>query len=187
MMRSKTVSAACALLALILLFAAATGNIRYSQIRSGDRQGNGVKVQMAGTISGTGSPICTDAGGNTTTTGCASLHSISFGVDGGGSVLVTGDIHIYPPVDYACTINRIDISGYPSGSITVDVWKAASAIPTSGNKISASAPLTLSSSPLSQAGSLTGWTTSVSVGDVFGFSIASVTTVQNVYGVIWCQ
>lgn len=33
-------------------------------------QGNGLKVQMAGTVTGTAAPLCTDANGNTTTTGC---------------------------------------------------------------------------------------------------------------------
>ena len=42
-------------------------------------QGNGSKVQMAGTVSGTGAPLCTDAGGNTTTSGCAAAVSISRG------------------------------------------------------------------------------------------------------------
>lgn len=114
-------------------------------------------------------------------------HSISFVIDGAGSVIATGDIKTYPTADFACTINRIDISADQSGSITVDVWKAAGAIPTSGDKISASAPLTLSSAQLAQNGSRTGWTTAVSVGDVFGFSVITVATVTRVVGQIWCQ
>lgn len=114
-------------------------------------------------------------------------HSLSFTIDGGGSAIATGDARSYPTAAYACTINRIDISADQSGSITVDVWKAAGAIPTSGNKISASAPLTLSSAQLAQNGSLTGWTKTVSSGDVFGFNVATVSTVQRVTGQIWCQ
>jgi hypothetical protein len=120
-------------------------------------------------------------------TATAQQHSISFVLDGGGAAITTGDKQIYPTAAFACTINRIDISADQSGSITVDVWKAAGAIPTSGNKISASAPLTLSSAQLAQNGSLTGWTTSVSSGDVFGFSVATVSTVTRVIGQIWCQ
>jgi len=115
------------------------------------------------------------------------LHSINFVIDGGGSAITTGDKGIYPTVAFACTINRIDISADQSGSITVDVWKAAGAIPTSGNKISASAPLTLSSAQLSQNGSRTGWTTAVAIGDVFGFSVASASVVTRVVGQIWCN
>lgn len=119
--------------------------------------------------------------------GAGQLHSISFVIDGGGSTILTGDAKVYPTADFACTINRIDISADQSGSITVDVWKAAAAIPTSGNKISASAPLTLSAAQLAQNGSLTGWSTAVSVGDVFGFNVATATTVTRVTGQIWCQ
>jgi hypothetical protein len=119
--------------------------------------------------------------------GAGQLHSISFVIDGGGSVIVTGDAKVYPTADFSCTINRWDISADQSGSITIDVWKAAGAIPTSGNKISASAPLTLSTAQLAQNGSRTGWTAGVSAGDVFGFSVATVTTVTRVTGQIWCQ
>jgi hypothetical protein len=119
--------------------------------------------------------------------GAGGLHVVTFAIDGGGSAITTGDIKNYPTADYACTIIRIDISADQSGSITVDVWKAAGAIPTSGNKISASAPLTLSSAQLAQNGSLSGWTTAVAVGDVFGFNVATATTVTKAIGQIWCQ
>jgi hypothetical protein len=125
---------------------------------------------------------------DTTGAACApQLHSIGFVIDGGGAVIATGALKDFPTAAFACTINRIDISADQSGSITVDVWKRAGAIPTSSNKISASAPLTLSSSQLSQNGSLTGWSTSVSSGDVFGFSVATATTVTHVVGQIWCS
>jgi hypothetical protein len=114
-------------------------------------------------------------------------HVISFSIDGGGSVIATGDAKIYPTADFSCTINRWDVSADQSGSITIDVWKAAGAIPTSGNKISASAPITLSTAQLAQNGSRTGWTSAVSVGDVFGFSVATVSTVTRVIGQVWCQ
>lgn len=116
------------------------------------------------------------------------LHVINFVIDGGGSVIVTGDIKAYPQVNYSCTaITKAMISADQSGSITVDVWKANGVIPTSGGKISASAPITLSSSQLNQASSLTGWTLPVAVNDVFGFNVATVSTVTRVVGEIWCQ
>jgi hypothetical protein len=119
--------------------------------------------------------------------GTAQLHSISFVIDGGGSTILTGDAKVYPTADFSCTINRWDISADQSGSVTVDVWKVNAAIPTSGNKISASAPLTLSTAQLAQNGSLTGWTLGVSGGDVFGFNVVTVTTVTRITGQIWCQ
>src|ERR1041384_5411980 len=157
---------ACILCATVLLVAASTGNIRYSQIRSGDRQGTGVKIQMAGTIGGaTGDLLCRDANGNTTTSSCATasvVHVINFGIDGGGAAISTGDIGFYPSFTHPYTTNKALIPADQSGSITVDVWKRAGAIPSSSDKISASAPITLSSSQLNQNSSRTGWTNSVS-------------------------
>jgi len=154
----------------------------------------------AGTaISGVTVPTCTDTGGNHlnfsaggvfscgTSASGSQLHSINFVIDGGGAQIATGDAKIYPTADFACTINRWDISADQSGSITVDVWKAAGAIPVAGNKISASAPLTLSTAQLAQNGSLTGWTLGVSAGDVFGFNVATATTVTRITGQIWCN
>lgn len=119
--------------------------------------------------------------------GTPQLHSITFVLDGGGSPIATGAVNKFPPVDYSCTINRIDVTGNPSGSITADIWKASGAIPTAANKISASAPATLSSSQINLNGSLTGWTTSVSVGDVFGATVATVASVTSATIVMWCQ
>ncbi len=121
-------------------------------------------------------------------TSTAQLHSITFVIDGGGAAITTGALGVFGPVDFACTISRYDVTANASGSITVDIWKHASGtIPTSSDKISASAPITLSSAQLAQAGSLTGWTTSVSVGDIFGGTVATSSTVQKVTATIWCQ
>jgi hypothetical protein len=115
------------------------------------------------------------------------LHVINFVIDGGGSVISLGDIKTYPSVNYSCTINKAMITSDQSGSITIDIWKANAAIPTAGNIISASAPVTLSTAQINQNSSIAGWTTSVAVNDVFGFSVASATTVTRVVGEIWCQ
>lgn len=113
-------------------------------------------------------------------------HVINFVIDGGGVVIAIGDTKVYPSVNYSCTINKVMITADQSGSITVDIWKANAAIPTSGNKISASAPVTLSTAQINQNSSIAGWTTSVSTNDVFGFSVATATTVTRVVGEIWC-
>jgi hypothetical protein len=119
-------------------------------------------------------------------------HTVTCGADNGTTVLSTGDVHQYFTSRYSGTIDRIDISGCAwngsscgTGSITVDVWKAAGAIPVSGDKISGSAPLTITSSQLSQNGSRAGWTTAVSAGDVFACSIVSVTSLTSFVATIW--
>jgi hypothetical protein len=119
--------------------------------------------------------------------GITQLHSISATIDGGGTAISTGAVGVFPSALFACTINTAQVSADQTGSITVDVWKTNAAIPTSANKISASAPVTLSSAQLNQASPLTGWTTAVASGDVFGFSVASAATVQRVTIQLWCQ
>jgi hypothetical protein len=117
-------------------------------------------------------------------------HMITFVVDGGGSTVPTGDIGRYPTANFACTIYRIDIAagaGETTASATVDVWKNNANVPNAANKISASAPLTLSSAQINQNGSLTGWSTTVAAGDVFGFNVASATNVTKLTGQIWCH
>ena len=116
------------------------------------------------------------------------LHAITIPI--GGAPIVTGTSGVGTPAtaNFSCTINKAQAVADASGSITVDVWKAAGAIPNSGNKISASAPVTLSSSQLNQDSDISGWDTTVSSGDVFWANVATVdgsltsATVQ-----IWCQ
>jgi hypothetical protein len=114
-------------------------------------------------------------------------HGYEFTIDGAGSVITTGDIKLYGTATTAGTIDRIDISADQSCSVTIDIWKRAGAIPTVANKISASAPLTLSSAQLAQNGSISGWTTAVAVGDVFDANVASVTGCTRVTGKVHYQ
>lgn len=132
-------------------------------------------------------PACADISDAVSTCNTLPVHSVTFVIDGGGSAIATGACKLFLPVRAAGTINKVELTADQSGSITVDIWKAAGAIPTSGNKISASAPATLSSAQINQTSSLTGWTTSVSVDDVFGCTVASVTTVTRVTVQIWYQ
>jgi hypothetical protein len=64
----------------------------------------------------------------------------------------------------------------------IDVWKDtyANAPPVNADSITASAPPTLSSAQKSQDTTLTGWTKTVAVGDVFGFNVDSATTITRV-------
>lgn len=115
------------------------------------------------------------------------LYMIPLVIDGRGAEIPMGDIEQIFVANFFCNINRIDVSGTPSGSITVDIWNAAGAIPTSGDKISASAPATLSSSRLNLNGSLAAWTTGVSPGNVISGSVVTVSTVEYVTIQMWCK
>jgi hypothetical protein len=63
-----------------------SGQITASQIASGSLQGTDVKVMTAGTVSGTSVPLCTDANGGATTTGCPVVSGIVAVANGGTGV-----------------------------------------------------------------------------------------------------
>ena len=105
--------------------------------------------------------------------------TVSVGFDGGGSALTSGKVAYFATVPFAGTITAWDLVADQSGSIVIDVWKANDAVPTVSNTITASSKPTLSSTQSAFAGGISGWTTSVAVGDVFGFHIDSATTVTS--------
>lgn len=65
-----------------------------------------------------------------------------------------------------------------SGSIVVDVWKDlyANYPPTVLDTITAAAKPTITTATKAESSTLTGWTTTVTVGDVLGFNVDSVTS-----------
>lgn len=81
-------------------------------------------------------------------------------------------------VPFAATITKATLLADVSGSAVVNVWKAAYASypPVVGNKITASAPPTLTAALKATDNVLTGWTLTVSAGDVLLFNLDSVTT-----------
>lgn len=102
-------------------------------------------------------------------------------IDGGGATITTG-VKGYLRVPFACTIVSVTLLADQSGSIVIDVWKDtyANYPPVVGDSITASAKPTISSATKSEDTTLTGWTTSISAGDVLGFNVDSVTTLQRV-------
>lgn len=96
-------------------------------------------------------------------------------IDGGGSAITTG-VKGDLVVPYNCTITSVTALADQSGSIIVDIWKDSYAnFPPvdSPDSITASAPVTISSASKSQDSTLTGWTTSLSAGDVLRFNVDS--------------
>lgn len=107
--------------------------------------------------------------------------SINFIIDGGGSAITTGikgDVEI----PFACTINQVTMLADQSGSIVVDIWKDtyANFPPTDADSITASAVPTISTATKSQDATLTGWTTSITAGDILRFNVDSVTSITRV-------
>lgn len=98
-------------------------------------------------------------------------------IDGNGVVPSTG-VKGYWRSPYAGTISKVTIMADVSGNAVVDLWKDvwANYPPVDADSITASAPVTLSSAIKNEDSTLSGWTTSISAGDVFGFNLDSVTT-----------
>lgn len=107
--------------------------------------------------------------------------AVEFVIDGGGSAITTG-IKGFIEVPFSGTIQQVTMLADQTGSIVVDVWKDtyANYPPADADSITASAVPTISSSNKSQDATLTGWTTSITAGDIIGFNVDSASTVERV-------
>ena len=118
-----------------------------------------------------------EAAESTLTTNVAGLyHTVSFTFAGSPIVTGTGSLGTNPVPGISAwsgTIINCKLVANQSGSMSIQVWKANAAIPTSANNISASAPMTLTSTQNNTTCPLTGWTTSVAVNDEFLASVVS--------------
>lgn len=101
---------------------------------------------------------------------------VGFTVDGGASPPTPG-IQGFIQVPYTGTITGWTVLTNVSGSIVFDVRKSTFAGYPTTTSIVASAPPTVSASQKGTSTTLTGWTTSVTAGDVILFILSSVSTV----------
>lgn len=76
-------------------------------------------------------------------------------------------------VGYAGTIVAWRLVADSSTTTVIDIWKANNAIPTVANTITGSAKPSLTAAQVNSSTTLTGWTTSVAVGDVFIINVDS--------------
>jgi|PlaIllAssembly_1097288.scaffolds.fasta_scaffold00017_6 hypothetical protein len=124
----------------------------------------------------------TTLGATTVTT----YRKVGISLDGAGSAISTG-VKGAIQVDFGGTVIGWSIISDQAGSITIEVSKKASSAPPSApaipdpttDKISASAPIELSSAQTAASGTtgVSTWTTSVSQWDVFQFKVATAVTV----------
>lgn len=107
--------------------------------------------------------------------------TINFVIEGGGSAITTG-IKGDVVVDFACEIQSVTLLADQSGSIAVDIWKDtyANFAPTDADSITASAVPTITAATKSQDSTLTGWTTTITAGDILRFNVDSVTDIERV-------
>lgn len=94
----------------------------------------------------------------------------------------------YVRVPYSGAITSWHVVANTSCTAVMDVWKLNAAVPTIANSITAAARPSLTTSTTTASSTLTGWTTSVASGDVFGFRLdtlsagtpTSITLVLNI-------
>jgi hypothetical protein len=110
-------------------------------------------------------------------------NTASFGVniDGGGSVISTG-IVADVIIPYDMVITSWTIIADQVGDIVIDIWKDTYANYPSviGDSITGSAKPTITADIKNQSSTLTGWTTTVSVGDIARFNVDSVSSITRV-------
>jgi phage-related tail fiber protein len=104
--------------------------------------------------------------------------TLLFIIDGGGSTISTGikgDI----TVGFNCLIQEVVLLADQSGSIVVDIWKTTytGAPPLLANTITAAAKPTISSATKSRDATLTGWSTTITGGDVLRYKVDSATSI----------
>lgn len=140
-----------------------------------------LKPFLFGRLSGSASEFYNGQGNFTTPAGSSQKYMVGITIDGGGSVLTTG-VKGYKSIPVSGTITRARLLADQTGSIVIDVWKDtfANYPPTNADSITAAAPPTISASNKSDDTTLTGWTTSVTAGDVLGFNIDSVATITRI-------
>lgn len=126
--------------------------------------------------------VTTSGGVATTLKTAAKTRQITYVANGGGSALTaSATFDAYVQVEYDCTITANTVLADASGSVAIAITKSNFAgFPGSLTSIVASAPPTLSSAQSSTDSTLTGWTTSITAGDVLKFSISSATTVKTI-------
>ncbi|HBL23904.1 MAG TPA: hypothetical protein DDZ40_07270 [Deltaproteobacteria bacterium] len=103
----------------------------------------------------------------------------SFGVsiDGAGQSISIG-VKQYLIMPFACTITGWHLVGSPQGTVVLDVWKKAGAVPTVADSITGTEKPSLSSAEMNSDTNLSTWAMSVSAGDVIAFNVDSCARCQ---------
>jgi len=104
--------------------------------------------------------------------------SVTYVIDGGGSVITTGikgDIQI----PFAGNISSVTMLADQSGSAVVDLWKDTytNFAPTVADTITAAAKPTISAATKSTDSTLTGWTKTITSGDIIRYNIDSCSSI----------
>jgi hypothetical protein len=107
--------------------------------------------------------------------------SIVYVIDGGGAIYSNG-VKGFLQIPFNCTITAVSLLADQTGSTVIDIWKDtyANFPPTGADSITGAAKPTITASNKSVNSTLTGWTTTITAGDVLAFNVDSVTTITRV-------
>jgi len=172
----------------ILLLAATSGNIQWTQLRSDNRHGTGTQGQSFTGSSSTNDCGKFDANGNIVTAGtpCGpttnqNIRTIGagFGSFQSGATALAAAQTACVPTYFAGTIQAVEIIADQSGSATFDIRTVAhgSWTGTSSASSISGGTFTMSSAARYTDTTLMGWTTSLSAGTDVCFVMTSPTTV----------
>lgn len=103
-------------------------------------------------------------------------------IDGNGAAIAAGIKFDIGPIPFSGVIEEVTLLADQSGSIVVDIWKDtyANYPPTVADSITAAALPTISAAAKSQDSTLTGWTTTITAGDILRINVNSATTITRV-------
>ena len=146
----------------------------------------------SGDVTSVGDGVTTIANGAVTPTkmsNAAKDFSIVVQINGDGATIPTGVVPGDFSAPFSFAITGWTLLADQSGSAVVDIWKNtyANYPPVSGNKITASAPPTISSTTKATSSTLTGWTTTIAAGDILRFNVNSAATIQALTLVLNCR
>lgn len=115
----------------------------------------------------------------------ATINSTGISIDGGDEQITTG-LKGYSTIGFTGTIYRADLIADQTGSIAIDIWKAAGSVPTIANTITGGNYPDLVSQQYASMTTFTSWTSlTVAPGDVLGWSVVSVTDITQVTLTLW--
>ncbi len=93
-------------------------------------------------------------------------------VDGAGEPVTTG-LKGYVQLPFDLEVEAWSLVSKEAGDIQFDIWAVAAAKPVDADSITGGNEPALSASDLAEAGSVSGWTTTLAAGDWIGFNIDS--------------
>jgi hypothetical protein len=137
------------------------------------------------TTSGASGQVLTRSGTSATWQSPAYIGSsgnIQFMICDGGDIAITTGEKGHLIIPFACTVSSYTCVADTSGTITVDIWKDSYANhpPADADSICATAQVTIATAVKGTDTTLTGWTKTITAGNILAFNVDTCTTIKRV-------